>query len=182
MDVENSETRQYEQLRPQNVAAGEYEQIGRPLLNLRKCVRRILIFADREREAMHRGNFADITKYSVVVFEKRPEIRIVHCRRALAPLRDKFPARIARNIPHAPLAKLAQHSSAIESGKRESADGNVSRLGQAHGHCARGFAIHTGAQNYDAHGKASRFDASNERVKRCSSRSASAKNLEPQLM
>ena len=97
-------------------------------------------------------------------------------------LRNKFCARITDHILRAPLRKLAQQRSTVRGGKRKRAGRNVTQLGHAHGHGARSFAIHAGAENYDAHGNASKADASNERVSRRSSSSASAKNLQPQLM
>jgi len=95
-------------------------------------------------------------------------------------------ARVVRNPSRAPLSNFTQQSRAVERSKSKSTNWNMPGLSQANRHRAGSFAVHTGAQDYDAHGKALTAGVSavarNDRFRPCSSMSASAKNLHPQLM
>src|SRR5882762_11280899 len=100
---------------------------------------------------------------------------------------------ILQRIAQAPLSDFAQQCSAIPGRQRQRSDRNVSELRHPSGDGTAGFAVRTRAKDYYAHpdasdsflNSASLFVpnlASNSRVRRCSSMSASARNLHPQLM
>src|ERR1700688_2697393 len=114
MHIDNSETGHLQQRLPQNVAARKKDQVRRPVLKLRDGMRRILVIADGNRETINFGNFADTPKHSVFVFEQRAEISILHFRQPPARLRDELGTRVATDLNHTPLAKLAKQGSAIQ--------------------------------------------------------------------
>src|SRR6266852_7530628 len=112
-------------------------------------------------------------------------------------------------IVQTPLSKLARQRAAVPGWQRQHSNRNVSELRQASGDGTAGFAVRTRAEDRYAHPEASNFPsvvfsnfvsdfvsnfvsdfvsnsvsnfASTLRVRRCSSMSASARNLHPQLM
>src|SRR5258708_25534690 len=92
-------------------------------------------------------------------------------------------------IVQTPLSKLARQRAAVPGWQRQRSNRHVSELRQASGDGTAGFAVRTRAEDRYAHPDASEFDpnsasnfVSNSRVRRCSSMSASARNLHPQLM
>src|ERR1700722_3070825 len=93
----------------------------------------------------------------------------------------------------APLSNFAQERRAVPGWEGERACWSVSELNEAGGDGTSSFTIGTGAQNDYAHSEASGFGegaearsgsncCANSWVRRCSSKSASARNLHPQLM
>src|ERR1700678_2716709 len=106
--------------------------------------------------------------------------------RTITAMRSQFCARVVCDPSHAPLSNLTLQSRAVKRSKSESTNRNMPGLSQANRHRAGSFAVHAGAQDYDAHGKALTAGVStvarNDRFTRCSSMSESAKNLHPQLM
>src|SRR6266849_5764672 len=96
-------------------------------------------------------------------------------------------------IVQTPLSKLARLRAAVPGWQRQRSNRDVSELRQSSGDSAAGFAVRTRAEERYAHPEASNFPsdsvsnfvsnfASTLRVRRCSSMSASARNLHPQLM
>src|SRR6266849_835537 len=108
-------------------------------------------------------------------------------------------------IVQTPLSKLARQRAAVPGWQRQRSNRDVSELRQSSGDSAAGFAVRTRAEERYAHPEASNFPsvvfsnfvsnfvsdsvsnfvsnfASTLRVRRCSSMSASARNLHPQLM
>src|SRR5712692_7798629 len=104
-------------------------------------------------------------------------------------------------IVQTPLSKLARQRAAVPGWQRQRSNRDVSELRQSSGDGAAGFAVRTRAEDRYAHPEASNFPsvvfsnfvsdfvsnfvsnfASTLRVRRCSSMSASARNLHPQLM
>src|SRR6266404_6690535 len=123
------------------------------------------------------------------------EIGVANLNRGLA--RDQFGNGVVERIAKAPLSDFPQECSAIPGWQRQRSNRHVSELRQASGDGTAGFAIRTRAEDRYAHPDASDLVSdfvssfvsefasgfpSNSRIRRCSSMSASARNLHPQLI
>src|SRR5580704_1367098 len=63
--VQDSERRYFQQLPSQNIAAGEDDQVGRPFSEKRDRIRRILLIADCNGEAMNRAYLAQAAENTI---------------------------------------------------------------------------------------------------------------------
>src|SRR5882672_3333052 len=121
------------------------------------------------------------TEYFVTMLECLLKIGVQHLLPIRALTRSKFGCGIVDRIAQTPLSYLAQQRASVPGCQRQRSKRSVSDLRQASRDSTTGFAVRIRTEDHYAHSDASSV-VSTWRVSRCSSMSASARNLPPQLM